>query len=225
MKANIGTFERLARAFLGLTLAGLGVIGFVNPIAQFFFVGIGVFFLFEAATGICPLYAHLGAAKPTQRLSAERLYLVALLGIQLVLAYLWFHAGYEKATGTFLADLPKTLAFFASKNPYGWYVSFLNTFAVPNVRLFGLAILWGEVFTGLGLAVSAGLIVYGDKQWRRAGIIVTIIALLTGAAMNKNFWLAAGWTGPGTAASNVAMFWPQLILAYVWIVRYMDERK
>lgn len=224
MKANIGTFERLARAFLGLTLAGLGAIGFVNPIAQFFFVIVGVYFLFEAATGVCPLYGHLGATKPTQRLSAERLYLVALLGIQLTIAYLWFHAGYGKVTGSFLAELPKTLAFFASKNPYPWFASFLNTIAIPNAGLFGLAVMWGQVFVSIGLAVSAALIVYGDKQWRKAALITSVVALLAGACMNWHFWLASAWTGPGTASSNVAMFWPQMVLAYVWIVRAMEEK-
>lgn len=225
MKANIGNFERLARTFLGLTLLGLAIIGFANPIARLFFGGLGLYFLFEAATGICPLYARLGAAKPSQRLNPERLYLVALLAVQLVLAYLWFHAGYEKVTGSFVADMPKTLAFFASKNPYPWFVSFLNGVAIPNARLFGLAVMWGEVLAGIGLALSAALIVYGDKRWRKAALITSAIALLAGACMNWHFWLASAWTGPGTASSNVAMFWPQMILAYVWIVRYMDERK
>ncbi len=225
MKANIGTFERFARAVLGLTLIGLGAIAFTNPLAMFLVILLGAYSLFESATGVCPLYVHLGAAKPTQRLSKEHLYLLGLLAIQILLAYLWFHAGYEKVTGNFVAGMPKTLAYFASNNPHGWYVSFLNNFAIPRAGMFGLAIMWGELLTGVGLAVSAGLIVYGDKQWRRVGMIVTIIALLAGAAMNKNFWLAAGWTSASTSSSNVSMFWPELILAYVWIVRCMEERK
>lgn len=225
MKANIGTFERLARTFLGLTLLGLGIIGFTNPIARFFFGGLGVYFLFEAASGMCPLYARLGAVKPSQRLGSEKLYLVALLAIQIVIAYLWFHAGYEKVTGNFLGELPKTLAFFAGQNPYPWFASFLTDVAVPNAKLFGMAVMYGQLLIGLGLAVAAALVVYGDKQWRNTALIVSAAALVAGACMNWHFWLAAAWTGPGTAGSNVAMFWPQMILAYVWIVRAMEEKR
>lgn len=224
MKANIGTFERLARVALGATLLGLAVIGFEQVLAKFFFGALGAYFLFEAATGICPLYARLGATKPAQRLGADKLYLTGLLGIQLVLAYLWFHAGYGKVTGSFAAELPKTLAFFASKNPHPWFASFLTDVAVPNAAVFGMAVMYGQLLIGIGLAVGAALIVYGDAQWRKTALIVSATALLFGACMNKEFWLASAWTSPGSAGSNVAMFWPQLILAYVWIVRAREEK-
>lgn len=224
MKANIDTFERLARVALGLTLLALAIVAFEQVLAKFFFGGLGAYFLFEAATGICPLYARLGATKPTQRLSADKLYLTALLSMQLVLAYLWFHAGYGKVMGSFVGDLPKTLAFFASKNPHPWFASFLTDVAVPNAAAFGVAVMYGQLLIGIGLAVAAGLIVYGDKQWRKTALIVSAAALIAGACMNWHFWLASAWTSPGSATSNVAMFWPQMILAYVWIVRAMEEK-
>jgi hypothetical protein len=42
------------------------------------------------------------------------------------------------------------------------------------------------------------------------------LALSGGMLMNANFYLAAGWTGPGTKGSNVVMFWSEGVLLYVW---------
>lgn len=225
MKTNLGGFERLARVVFGGLLVLLGVIAFANPLAKLFFILAGLYFLFEAMSGSCPLYERLGVAKPTQRLSEANLYFVAVLGVQLVLAYVWFHAGWEKVTGDFVAGMPQTLGYFMSENPYGWYVSYLKAIVVPNATLFGLLVEWGQLLVGFGLAAGVLTALYGSTEWRRAGMVFSVAALLAGALMNKEFWLAAGWTGPGTATSNVMMFWPQLILAYVWCVRLGGERK
>ncbi len=225
MKTNIGALDRIARLTLGVLILALGVMAFANPIAKLFFSLAGLYFLFEAMSGSCPLYARLGATKPTQRLGDANLYLVAILGVQLVLAYVWFHAGWEKVTGDFVTGMPQTLGYFLSENPYPWFKAFLNAVVIPNATLFGLLVEWGQLLVGFGLAAGALTALYGSPEWRRAGMVLSVAALLSGALMNKEFWLAAGWTGPGTATSNVMMFWPQLILAYVWIVRLSGERR
>jgi hypothetical protein len=32
--------------------------------------------------------------------------------------------------------------------------------------------------------------------------------------MNANFYLAAGWTSPGTKTANLVMFWVHAVLSY-----------
>ncbi|MFT8320853.1 MAG: DoxX family protein [Bacillus sp. (in: firmicutes)] len=107
--------------------------------------------------------------------------------IRLFLGYSWLTSGWGKLTGKgfdaagFLAN--------AVNNPvkgpdgtavYGWYTSFLDGFALPNVDLFNLLIPIGEVLVGLGLLIGC----------------LTTAAAFFGVVMNFSFLLA------GTVSHN-----------------------
>ncbi|TAL19497.1 DUF2892 domain-containing protein [Patescibacteria group bacterium] len=224
MTKNLNNYERLVRLALALIFGWLWLYAVSTPFAKVFFFVVAVGALWEAAVGSCGLLALLGVKKPSDRLSGEKLFLTGVLGVQLTLAWSWWHAGWEKATGTFLADLPKILEMFASKNPYPLFKNFLLQTALPNADTFGPLVQWGQLLVGLGLALAAAAIIYDHAKTRRLAYGVAIAALISGAVMNANFWLAAGWTGPATAGSNVMMFWPELILIYIWCKLYKSNQ-
>lgn len=116
--------------------------------------------------------------------------------IRLYWGFKWITAGWGKLTNGF--DASGFLAYSAA-NPvamngepvYGWYVSFLNSFALPNADLFSFIIPWGEFLVGLGLILGC----------------LTTAAAFFGMVMNFSFLLA------GTVSHN-----PTDILMGVFIV-------
>jgi thiosulfate dehydrogenase (quinone) large subunit len=79
--------------------------------------------------------------------------------LRIYLGYAWMTAGYGKLTGGFDASgfLKGAVA-----NPvtgpdgivYGGWVSFLESFAIPNADIFNVLIPWGEFLVGLGLILG-----------------------------------------------------------------------
>lgn len=118
------------------------------------------------------------------------------LGIQ------WIEAGWHKVADGFDAGgfLQGALAKASGDHPavQGWYATFLESFAVPNVELFNVLIPWGEVLVGLGLILGAA----------------TIPALIAGAFMNLNFLLA------GTVSTNPILFTVAVILLFTGAASY-----
>ncbi|KKK38738.1 Crp/Fnr family transcriptional regulator [Mesobacillus campisalis] len=109
-----------------------------------------------------------------------------LLAIRLFLGFAWMTAGWGKLTGGFDASgfLKNAIA-----NPvtgpdgnavYGWYVNFLESFALPNIDLFNFLVPLGEFLVGLGLILGA----------------LTTAAAFFGLVMNFSFFLA------GTVSHN-----------------------
>lgn len=106
--------------------------------------------------------------------------------IRLYLGYSWFTAGLHKITGGFDASgFLKGVVANPVKGPdgsmvYGWYVSFLESFALPNAKLFNVLIPWGETLVGLGLLLGC----------------LTTAAMFFGLVMNFSFFMA------GTVSHN-----------------------
>jgi thiosulfate dehydrogenase (quinone) large subunit len=79
--------------------------------------------------------------------------------LRIYLGYAWVNAGIHKITGGFDASgfLKGAVA-----NPvagpdgivYGGWVSFLESFAIPNAEIFNVLIPWGETLVGLGLILG-----------------------------------------------------------------------
>jgi thiosulfate dehydrogenase (quinone) large subunit len=111
----------------------------------------------------------------------ENTYAAGLLAIiRLYIGYSWLTAGWHKLTGEF--DASGYLA-NAVANPvkgpdgnavYSWYVSFLESFAIPNVDLFNTIVPLGEFLVGLGLILGC----------------LTTAAMFFGIVMNFSFFLA-----------------------------------
>ncbi|WP_077212190.1 DoxX family protein, partial [Bacillus dakarensis] len=80
--------------------------------------------------------------------------------IRLYLGYAWLTAGFGKLTGGFdasgfLANAVKNPVMGPDGSPvYGWYVTFIESFALPNAALFNVMIPWGEFLVGLGLMLG-----------------------------------------------------------------------
>lgn len=111
------------------------------------------------------------------------------LAIRLYLGYQWATAGWGKLTGAKPFDATGFLKGAAAKavatggaKPVvqGWWGDFLNSFAIPNARLFNLLIPWGELLVGLALILG----------------FATIFAAVMGMVMNFSFLLS------GTVSAN-----------------------
>ncbi|RSK26137.1 DoxX family membrane protein [Bacillus sp. HMF5848] len=117
------------------------------------------------------------------------------LGIQ------WLQAGINKIGGFDASGYLKgAISKATGDHPavQGWYASFLEGFALPNVGLFNVLIPWGEVLVGIGLILGAA----------------TIPALLAGAFMNLNFLLA------GTTSTNPILYTAAVILLFAGTASY-----
>jgi thiosulfate dehydrogenase (quinone) large subunit len=105
--------------------------------------------------------------------------------MRIFLGYQWMTAGWGKITGGFDASgfLQGAVA-NPVKGPdgivYGGWVSFLESFAIPNADLFNVLVPWGEFLVGLGLILGC----------------LTTAAAFFGVVMNFAFMLS------GTVSHN-----------------------
>jgi thiosulfate dehydrogenase [quinone] large subunit len=122
--------------------------------------------------------------------------------IRLYVGYSWITAGWKKVTsdawtgdkaGTALEGFIKgALAKAeAGKDVTGWYAGFLENMVLPNAKIFGFMVAFGEVLVGLGLILG----------------LLTGIAAFFGGVMNASFLFA------GTLSTN-----PILFIFATWLV-------
>lgn len=116
--------------------------------------------------------------------------------VRVWLGWQWLQAGIHKVgapawtgenAGAAVAGFVNgAIAKAAGENPVvqGWYASFLENFVLPNTKLFGYLVAYGEVLVGIGLILGA----------------FTGFAALAGAFMNLNFMLA------GTLSTNPILY-------------------
>ncbi|MFJ5759208.1 DoxX family membrane protein [Neobacillus sp. NPDC093182] len=122
----------------------------------------------------------------TKFLRENKIAAAILTVIRLYLGYAWFTAGLGKITGGFDASgYLKNAVANPVKGPdgnmvYGWYVNFLESFALPNIDVFNFIVPWGETLIGLGLLLGC----------------LTTAAIVFGLVMNFSFFLA------GTVSHN-----------------------
>ncbi|MBT2679160.1 DoxX family protein [Bacillus sp. ISL-35] len=106
--------------------------------------------------------------------------------IRIWLGYNWMTAGWGKLTGEGFDATGYITNAIANpvKGPegivYGWYVSFLENFALPNIELFNFIVPVGEFLVGVGLILGC----------------LTTAAMFFGLLMNFSFFLA------GTVSHN-----------------------
>lgn len=141
--------------------------------------------------------------------------IVWLFLIQLAFGYEWLFAAWEKfaTKGAFVTNMPKTLEFLASRNPFGWYKAFLSGFAIKNATAFGYLVEYGQLLIGIGLILAAFIFLFNsNKLWQKISLKVSALSYFFGAVMSAAFWLAAAWTSVEARSANMIMFWAQVIL-------------
>jgi hypothetical protein len=226
MRRNLDAFERVIRFLLGGFALFAAAVLFTHPLARLASLFFALLAFGEGAVGTCWIHAALGVRSSKDVLSAEARRLLGLAAIQGIIGYEWFVAGWEKVSDPdFIREMSKTIGYFASQNPHAWYKEFLLGSALPNAQLLGASVSWGETVIGIVSAVTSIVLVFGRDRMRNAAIWVGAAALLAGMFLNANFFLAAAWTGPGTAGVNTVMFWVQAVLAYCLVGEMIDRRK
>lgn len=125
---------------------------------------------------------------------------ILLTLVRLYLGWEWMTAGWHKITGEKAFDatgflsgaIAKPIVDKATQEAiYPNFVSFLDNFALPNVKLFNFLVPWGEFLVGLGLLLGC----------------LTTAAVFFGLVMNFMYMLA------GTLSSN-----PWLVLLSIFII-------
>ncbi|MFS0861922.1 DoxX family protein [Fredinandcohnia sp. 179-A 10B2 NHS] len=115
--------------------------------------------------------------------------------LRVYLGYQWITSGWGKITGGFDANGFLQFAVQQSTGDHpavqGWWASFLEGFAIPNVELFNVLVPWGELLVGIALI---------------AGLFTTFAALM-GITMNFAFMFS------GTTSTN-----PQMVLLTIFIL-------
>ncbi|MDO6656540.1 DoxX family protein [Anaerobacillus sp. 1_MG-2023] len=110
-----------------------------------------------------------------------------LFFIRIYLGYQWVTSGWTKITNGFDANgfLQGAVANASGEHPavQGWWATFLEATAIPNVDFFNVLIPWGEFFVGLGLLLGT----------------FTTLAALMGVIMNFAFLFS------GTTSTNPMM--------------------
>jgi len=116
------------------------------------------------------------------------------LVIRLYLGYQWLNAGWHKVTGEtpfsaagmIKGAIAKAVPASPGAKPVvqGWWANFLESFALPNIRLFNFMVQYGEVLVGLALIVG----------------FATLFAATMGALMNFAFLMS------GTVSTNPNLF-------------------
>lgn len=123
----------------------------------------------------------------TQFLRENKISAAILTVIRLYLGYSWLTAGWDKLSGEGFnaAGYLNNAIANPVKGPdgslvYGWYVTFLESFALPNIEIINFIIPIGEFLVGLGLILGC----------------LTTAAMFFGLVMNFAFFLA------GTVSHN-----------------------
>lgn len=138
----------------------------------------------------------------------NRIVAAIMVVVRLVLGWKWVTSGWGKVTGGFDASgyLNGAVAKAAGENPVvsGWWGSFVETFALPNVKLFNFLVPWGELLVGIGLILGC----------------FTIFAAMMGMTMNFSFLLS------GTISTNpeMAIFAILIVVAGANAGRYGLDR-
>jgi thiosulfate dehydrogenase [quinone] large subunit len=124
------------------------------------------------------------------------------LFIRLYVGYAWITAGWKKVNsdswtgenaGTALQGFLKGALTKAetAKDVTGWYAGFLENVVLPNAKIFGFVVAYGELLVGLGLILG----------------LLTGISAFFGTIMNVSFLFA------GTLSTN-----PVLFILATWLV-------
>lgn len=125
--------------------------------------------------------------------------------VVLIEGLIWLKSSVGKFSGGgFVEGMGATLGKFITKNPNSWYVDFLKSSAIPNANLFGMMVLWGELFVALALILGSAYLLMGKKLTDNVKILLGL-GLFGGLLMNLNFYFAAGWTSPSTESLNLLM--------------------
>jgi uncharacterized membrane protein YphA (DoxX/SURF4 family) len=125
--------------------------------------------------------------------------------IILFLGVIWLRSGIEKLeTHAFPQNLSKTLTFFAGGTKYPWFKSLLLDFAIPQSKVIGECVQWGEVLAGLAL-IFLVISSFFFRQNIPVFSVLVLFPLFVTLLMNIFFWLAAGWTSPSTDTVNLFM--------------------
>lgn len=134
--------------------------------------------------------------------------------VQAVIGSEWLRLGYTKlASGQYPAGLARQLGGLTSNNPNGEYRNFLASVALPNAIALGYVLEWAELAVGATLVMAAAAFLLEP-----GGSTATLApkgacaALVIGALMSWNNWLAFAWISPLADALYYVMGLTQLVL-------------
>lgn len=135
----------------------------------------------------------------------------------------WLRSSFGKITGgKFVDSLGNTLTKFTSGNPNIWYNDFTKSIVIPNSKIFGNLIMWGEFFSAVVIILGSLYLIFGKRENRTIELLF-VIGLLGGGFLNLNFWLASGWTSPSTDSLNLLMLAIEVIAIFIFAKKLLKK--
>lgn len=224
MHRNLNVYESAARIVAGAVLLLLSFAVFVHPVAQLLVILAGIWIILEGICGCCPLYSSLGLNR-VGFLKTETVLWLLVAGVQAVLGYVWWHAGWEKIIGgTYVHNLAHTFAGYAAGNPFMLVRgALLGPLATASVAI-GYVTEFAEYFIGIAMvALSYVIVAAKTDSARRWSLRLSVVALAVGAVINALFYFAAAHTDKYLGMANVTMFWTQAVLVYGFIALALNK--
>lgn len=143
---------------------------------------------------------HISDTREHRVDQAARLSLIGFIVVGAFIGYEWFMSGLTKIVrGGFPSGLADELR-EKSEGTVGWYKAFLDDVVIPNGRLFGVMIQFGELIIGIVLigAAIVALVRWNRLSYRAEMTMLVLVALSAAGSilMNINFHLANGSAHP-----------------------------
>jgi hypothetical protein len=214
MHRNLNGYESGARLVAAAVLLFLSFAVFVHPVAQLLVILAAAWLAMEGICGCCPFYANLGLAKGALKPETSAMLIVA--GIQVVLGYVWWHAGWEKIVqGVFASQFGHNLAVWAAHNPYPFMRGALLGPMSSAAGWLGWTVEFLEYFIGIGLvALAYAIMAARTERGRRLALAFSVGALSVGMALKGVFFFAAAHTNEYAGMASVLIFWTSAVLVY-----------
>ncbi|OGH22122.1 MAG: hypothetical protein A3D75_02645 [Candidatus Levybacteria bacterium RIFCSPHIGHO2_02_FULL_37_18] len=141
------------------------------------------------------------------------MYSKSFLLLLLPLGLVWLKSSVTKiGGGKFIPFFAQTMAKLASNNPHSWFKSLVETIVIPNAKVFGPLIMWGEFITALCIVCGIVALIFAFEQ--KLALWVLLAGLLGGFVLNTLFYFGAGWTGVSTETLNLLMLLTEGIAIY-----------
>lgn len=141
----------------------------------------------------------------------------------LIIAYQWLIAFLNKAVNKdFFSQMPQQMKGAISSITFQPYATLLKNVGIPNSHLFGILVMFGELFVGVIFLLYAIQKMTGknNKLLAKLGLLATIV----GAFMNLNYALMGGDTlfvDPGNAFQEaISVDWFMFLMQITLIVYF-----
>ena len=143
------------------------------------------------------------------------MYSKSFLLLLLPLGLVWLRSSVTKIIeGKFAPSFAQTMIKLSGNNPNAWFKSFVESSVIPNAKLFGPLIMWGEFTVAICIAGSIVVMLFSEQK---LGFWTLLVGLFGGFVLNALFYFGAGWTNVSAETLNLLMLSTEGIAFFIVI--------